>query len=171
MASSGLLIIGHGRHGKDTVAEILRDYYGAKFVSSSLFVARECLWEKWGRLNYCCISEMYEDRHNHRKKWADMVTEYNYPDRTRTFRGMLDQGNNVYVGMRMLGEYLACKHEGLISRTIWVDRHKYLPPEPLDSMNLWPGLADHIVNNNGTLNGLKERVCDLADNLVGEGVL
>ena len=35
MANPKLLIIGHARHGKDTVAEILRDTHGYDFVSSS----------------------------------------------------------------------------------------------------------------------------------------
>jgi hypothetical protein len=30
-----LLIIGNARHGKDTLAELLNEYYGLKFMSSS----------------------------------------------------------------------------------------------------------------------------------------
>ena len=35
-----LLVIGHGRHGKDTVCEILRDHYGYTFESSSQFCSK-----------------------------------------------------------------------------------------------------------------------------------
>lgn len=36
-----LLVIGYGRHGKDTVCEILRDQHGYSFTSSSSFVDRK----------------------------------------------------------------------------------------------------------------------------------
>jgi hypothetical protein len=34
MTKPKLLVIGHGRHGKDTVCEMLRDHYGYTFESS-----------------------------------------------------------------------------------------------------------------------------------------
>ena len=40
MSKLKLLIIGHGRHGKDTVSEILHDNYGYSFESSSQFCSK-----------------------------------------------------------------------------------------------------------------------------------
>jgi len=40
MSLPKLLVIGHGRHGKDTVCEILRDKYGFSFESSSQFCSK-----------------------------------------------------------------------------------------------------------------------------------
>jgi hypothetical protein len=36
-----LMLLGHGRHGKDTVAEILNRKYGLTFQSSSLGRSRD----------------------------------------------------------------------------------------------------------------------------------
>src|SRR6185369_672766 len=38
-----IVLVGHGRHGKDTVAEMLRDEYGFSFCSSSLFCAERVM--------------------------------------------------------------------------------------------------------------------------------
>ena len=39
-----ILIIGEARHGKDTVAEIMRDEYGMTFQSSSHFVCEKAVF-------------------------------------------------------------------------------------------------------------------------------
>ena len=50
-----LLVIGHGRHGKDTVCEILRDHYGYTFESSSKFCSLQFIYndlkDKYGYAN------------------------------------------------------------------------------------------------------------------------
>ncbi len=62
-----ILIIGHGRHGKDTLAELIQVYTGFTFKSSSESAAEifiyDALKEKYG---YKSFIECYEDRHNHR---------------------------------------------------------------------------------------------------------
>ena len=40
-----LLVIGHGRHGKDTVCEILRDEFGYTFESSSQFCSKLFIYD------------------------------------------------------------------------------------------------------------------------------
>ena len=45
MQRKKLLVIGHGRHGKDTVCEILRDKYGYSFESSSQFCSKLFIYE------------------------------------------------------------------------------------------------------------------------------
>ena len=62
-----LLIIGHGRHGKDTVCEILKESYGFNFRSSSDFCAEKLVYPLLKDLyNYNSYQEAYADRHNHR---------------------------------------------------------------------------------------------------------
>jgi hypothetical protein len=39
-----IVVIGHGRHGKDTVAEMLFEGYNFSFTSSSAFCARRVIW-------------------------------------------------------------------------------------------------------------------------------
>lgn len=162
-----LLIIGHGRHGKDTVAEMLRDAHGYSFMSSSEFVLHEAIWEDWGKYNYDTIDECFNDRAQHRAIWARMITMYNTPDKTRTARTMLERGHNLYVGMRKRDELLACKAHGLFDAIIWVDRSEHLPEEPYTSMDLTAKDADRewYVDNNGSLDDLRVVVNMLAADL------
>ena len=79
-----LLVIGHGRHGKDTVCELLRDRYGYSFESSSQFCSRLFIYnqlkEKYG---YADEQACYADRHNHRQEWYEAICAYNVPDAAR----------------------------------------------------------------------------------------
>jgi len=158
-----LLILGYGRHGKDTVAQMLADKHGFKFTSSSEFVGREIIWESWGKLRYPDFETMYANRHQWRRQWMEMIALYNTPDKTRTARTMLERGYDMYVGMRRMDEYEASRH--LFDYIIWVDRSEHLPPET-GSMDITrdSAEADFTINNNGTLADLDEAV----DYLAGE---
>ena len=144
-----LLIIGHGRHGKDTVAEMIRDTMGLAFTSSSMFVAEEVIWEFWGKSRYPTFEAMYADRSNYRKTWADLISAYNTPDKTKTAATMLSRGFDLYVGMRKFDELAACVQAKLFDHIIWVDATKRLPKEGKESMDLQPGHADLFIDNNG----------------------
>jgi len=161
MRKPRILILGYARHGKDTVAEILRDYRGYRFVSSSEFVGRECLWEQWGRKRYPTFEAMFEDRHNWREVWMQMIAAYNTPDKTRTARTMLGRGYDMYVGMRRQDELDASRH--LFDCIVWVDRSAHLPEET-GSMDITYESAkpDAIIDNNGTLSDLVSEVLGFA---------
>jgi hypothetical protein len=149
MTKPKLLIIGHARHGKDTVAEKICGKMDLSFSSSSLFVGEEFIWPTWGRQRYKTFDEMFADRVNHRKTWADLISEYNTPDKTRTAKTMLSRGYDVYVGMRKRDEFNACREAGLFDHVIWVDASKRRPPESAYSMELVVGDADIYFDNNG----------------------
>lgn len=158
-----LLIIGHARHGKDTVAEMLRDDHGYHFVSSSIFVGQEVLWDNWGVAVYPTFEDMFADRVNNRKLWADMITAYNTPDPTRTATTMFKRGFDLYVGMRRRTELDACNAVNLFDCVVWVDRTEHLPDEPYESMEFVPADADVIIDNNGTLADLALTVAAFAE--------
>lgn len=158
MTKPKLLIIGHGRHGKDTVGEMLRDKYGFKFTSSSWFCAEETIWDNWGCAVYPDIQAMYDDRANHRTLWAQMISAYNIPDKTKTASTMLKRGFDMYVGMRMKDELDACREQGVFDLVVWVDRSQHLPEEPFASMQLKEEDADVTIDNNGTLEDLERNV-------------
>lgn len=149
-----LLIIGHGRHGKDTVAEILRDYHGREFVSSSLFCAGFVRKYLWNSLTcdevYYDDEDCFSDRHSYRDEWFKAISEYNTPDKSRTAREMLEQGNDIYVGMRSREEFESCKRDKLFDCVVWVDRSDHLFSEPSSSMELDKEDADLIIDNNST---------------------
>lgn len=146
-----LLIIGHARHGKDTMAEKIRDKMDLAFTSSSIFVGEECIWPSWGMERYKTFDDMFADRINYRKTWADLISAYNTPNKTRTAKTMLDRGYDMYVGMRKQDEFHACRAINLFDHIIWVDALKRLPPEPKDSNEMVPAMADLYFDNNGSI--------------------
>jgi len=150
MTKPKLLIIGHARHGKDTLAKKIRDEAGLTFTSSSLFVGWEYVWWQWGWKHYTTFFDMFADRVNHRKTWADLISAYNTPDKTRTAKTMLSRGYDVYVGMRKRDEFNASREAGLFDHVIWVDASKRRPPESADSMELVASDADTYLDNNGS---------------------
>lgn len=150
-----LLIIGHGRHGKDTVCEMLRDKYGYSFESSSQFCSNlfiyDMLKDKYG---YANEEQCYADRHNHRAEWYDAICDYNVPDAARLGREIF-QAHDIYCGLRNKREFFAMKNTGVFDYAIWVDRSNHLPPESKDSMSLEQWMADYTIDNNGTLEELE----------------
>ncbi|ANJ20765.1 thymidylate synthase [Roseobacter phage RD-1410W1-01] len=163
MTKPKLLILGYGRHGKDTVAEMLQNY-GFNFMSSSEFVGREILWDAWGSAVYDTFEEMFADRSNHRVLWMQMISAYNTPDKTKTASTMLERGYDMYVGMRRFDELQACKEAGIFDKIIWVDRSEHLPPEE-GSMDITKENcgADVIIYNNGSLAQLEQSVAVLVE--------
>jgi hypothetical protein len=149
-----LLVIGHGRHGKDTVCEILRDRYDYSFESSSRFCSKLFIFndlkDKYG---YSDEEECYEDRHNHRAEWYNAICDYNIPDPARLGREIF-QAHDIYCGLRNKKEFHAMKNTGVFDYAIWVDRSDFLPPESKDSMSLEQWMADFTIDNNGTLDDL-----------------
>lgn len=181
-----LLLLGPGRHGKDTVAEMLREEFGLEFISSSLFAAERVMlpyFESIG-IYYLNAEECFADRHHewiedpwwvvlwkvftgrqikkgsNRAVWYDQIKAYNEPDRTRLAREIL-ASSDIYVGMRSAVELKAVAH--LFDHIIWVDASaRGIPMEDPSSMSITfdPGLMWKI-NNDGTLGNLRERVLAL----------
>lgn len=160
------LIIGHARHGKDTVAEILHDEFGLKFESSSMAACRIFLYDKLKlKYGYETIEACFNDRMNHREEWKNLICEYNKDDKCRLTKYILLE-SDIYVGMRDSNEIKECIDTGLIDLVIWVDRTEHLPPESVKSFNIRKSDADIIIDNNGTLNDLRCKVKRLFTHLL-----
>lgn len=144
-----ILVIGHARHGKDTVAQMLADRYGYRFSSSSFFCLDKTIWPNWGCAVYDTPEECYADRINHRQLWFQMILAYNTPDGSTLARAMLDEGFDLYVGMRSRHEFEACRARNVFDHVIWVDRSELLGDEPQSSMELTREDADIVIPNNG----------------------
>ena len=153
-----LLIIGDGRHGKDTVSEILTLDYGYNFISSSQFCADRFIFDKLkDKYGYKTSEECFNDRHNHRSEWYDLICAYNEPDAGKLGAEIFDQ-YDIYCGLRNIREWSKMKTDDTYDYCIWVDRSKHLPPESKDSMSLVPECADYILNNNGAFDDLKNSI-------------
>lgn len=149
------------RHGKDSLAEILFENFGLKYISSSqacadIFIYDE-LKDKYG---YKTPEECFNDRVNHRQEWYEMICDYNKDDKARLAKEILKY-NNAYVGMRDSAEIKECLKQGLFDLVIWVDASKRLPREDTSSFNITEADADIIIENNGTFEEFKEKVLRL----------
>lgn len=161
MSKLKLLVIGHGRHGKDTVCEILNTYYDYWFMSSSLFCSELFIYAQLREIyGYSSPEECFEDRHNHRQEWYDAICAYNYPDASRLGKKIF-QEYDIYCGLRNKREFYAMKNTGVFDYAIWVDRSDHLPSEPKTSMSLEPWMADYTIDNNGNLEQLKLNTLNL----------
>lgn len=150
-----LLIIGHGRHGKDTVCDILKETYNFSFESSSKFCSQLFIFDMLkDQYNYVNEEQCYNDRHNHRAEWYNAICAYNVPDAARLGREIFNT-HDIYCGLRNKKEYHAMRNTGVFDYAIWVDRSDHLPLEDKSSMSLEQWMADFTIDNNGTLDELK----------------
>lgn len=151
-----ILILGHGRHGKDTVAEYLRDHHRLSFRSSSLFLAETVVRPALVAhgLVYDTLDACYEDRVNHRCLWRDIILAYNTDDLSRLARAVLEV-SDCYVGMRSIEEYRASRR--LFDVVMWVDAAaRGLPDDPSLSIGFEPDMV--LIDNNGSLDETCEQL-------------
>ena len=169
-----LLVIGHGRHGKDTVCEVIQRRFGLRFISSSMFCAEHvvlpALQDVWARQTlfgapevpfYESAEEAYNDRHNHRALWFKAIAAYNTPDKTRLARGIFAE-HDIYCGLRNHEEFVAIQTAGLVDHVIWVHRSG-LEIEGGESCTVggWLVPRTNWIFNTGDLDDLEEATVQL----------
>jgi dephospho-CoA kinase len=153
-----IIIIGYGRHGKDTVCDILKEKYNYNFMSSSEFCAEIVVYPKLKDIyNYNSVKECYEDRHNHRKEWFDLIISYNNTDLSKLGKEIFSQ-YDIYCGLRRKEELISLKENNVCDYIFWVDASKRLPPEDNSSCTVTPEMADYIIDNNSDLDNLYKNV-------------
>lgn len=157
-----LIVVGQGRHGKDTFCEIAEQYFGLTFESSSSFACRSIIFEilkdKYG---YKSIEDCFEDRHNHRTEWYDLICEYNSKDKTRLAQEILNE-HDIYCGMRSIDELEAVMIKGYADLVVWVDASQRLGvTEDVGSNTITKSDADIIIDNNDSLLQFTTRVLNL----------
>ncbi len=150
-----LMIIGHARHGKDTVCEYLRDKYGFKFQSSSEFCVNFLIWPLMPQ--YSSAEECFNDRENHRQFWYDTISGYNKEDPSRLGKELFAT-NDIYCGIRNGSELQSLKKLNIIDCIIWVDASKRKEKEEMSSCTVTPEMTDIILDNNGTLDDLYHNI-------------
>lgn len=156
-----ILIIGYGRHGKDTVAEYLRDKYGLTFKSSSMHCAENAVFPALKDMyGYKTVEECFADRSNHRKEWYDLISKYCEKDPSRIGREIFEV-SDMYCGLRNKREFHSIRNNGIVDVVVWVDRSDWLPPEDESSNTLKPWMADYIIDNNRDIDELYRNVDDL----------
>lgn len=153
-----LMIMGYGRHGKDTACEILKDKHGLNFESSSLAAAQHAIYPVLKNLiGYRTLEECYNDRHNHRTLWFELIKAFNHHDKARLAR-LIYHEYDIYAGIRNAEEFFSARSERLFEYAVWVDRSRVLPEETTSSCTVTHGMADYILDNNGDLDHLRSEI-------------
>jgi DNA primase large subunit len=156
-----LLIVGHGRHGKDTVSAYLKEKYTLDFLSSSEFCAENVIFPVLSeKYSYKTVQECFDDRHNHRTEWYNLIHAYNEIDHARLGREIFSK-YDIYCGLRNAKEMIAMKDQHVYDHAIWVDRSEHLPSEDISSMTISKDMCDIVIDNNGTLDELYEKIDDM----------
>ncbi|MFW6219902.1 MAG: hypothetical protein ACOC33_03600 [bacterium] len=160
-----LLIIGHMRHGKDTVAEMIEKNVGMTFKSSSEMAAEIFIYDELkDKYGYTSFNECFEDRMRHRAEWHDLIKEYNKDDKARLAKEILKH-NDMYVGMRSQEEIDKCIEDGIFDYIIGVfDPSK--PLEPKDSFDIDLFSSSDFIIPTGDLERTKEKVDKLCELLM-----
>lgn len=168
MTKLKLLVIGYGRHGKDTVCELLARDYGYHFISSSQFCADHFIYDELkDKYGYSTPEECYADRHNRRAEWYNMICDYNAEDAGKLGKEIFAK-YDIYCGLRNVREWQQMNKDRTFDFSIWVDRSDHLPPEDTSSNTLNAVLADYVLDNNGTLEELEENLRKLHDFLLNQ---
>lgn len=155
-------IIGHARHGKDTLAELLNEYYGISYKSSSEMANELFIFDKLkDRYGYETTGQCFEDRVNHRSEWYLMICDYNREDKARLAKDII-ANHDCYVGMRDLEEFKGSRE--LFDLIIWVDASERLSTER-HSFNIDKNQADLIIQNNGGLDEFRRKVRRIFDGI------
>ena len=144
-----LLIVGHGRSGKDTAAEILHgagltyagslSWFALPFMAKRLKQPLQIAWER---------------RHEHRMAWYHGCNELRREDPLFLVRLALAEAN-VVTGLRDIAEITAAKEENLFDEILWVERNG-TPIDP--TLTYGKEQCSDVVFNNGTLAEFKENL-------------
>lgn len=150
-----ICILGHARHGKDTLAELLNEYYGVSYKPSSEMANELFIFDMLkGKYGYETIEQCFQDRVNHRSEWYLMICEYNQHDKARLAKDIIAR-HDCYVGMRDRQEFNGSRD--LFDLIVWVDASGRIPTES-HSFNIGMDEADLVIQNNQGLDDFKRKV-------------
>lgn len=163
-----VLVLGHGRHGKDEFAARLAMRIGIKFASSSQFACERVVFPWFQQFfpnHYENPEECFNDRQNWRALWHLLICEYNSEDKTRLTREIMIE-NNAYVGMRAADELEACMNANIFTHVFWIDAGDRVEAEDVSSCSVeYDYETMCLVDNSGDFEQLQEEVELVADML------
>ena len=155
-----ILICAEGRHGKDTLCEILNEKYGLSFASSSYTAAEEFIFDKMKDSHgYKTVQECFDDRHtgDNRRIWYELISEFNKDDKARLAKIILSK-NDIYCGLRSKEELDECIRQNLFDLTFWVDATKRLGhTEDKSSITITKEDCLYVLDNNSDLANLERQ--------------
>jgi dephospho-CoA kinase len=156
-----ILVIGGS--GKTEVGRMLRER-GLAFEDTSMLCVKLFVFQKLAeKYGYKTEKDCYDDRASHRQEWFDLINDFNAEDKTALARKVF-ASNDVYCGLRSKEELQAIREAGLVDIVLWVERGS--SPSSLTFED-----ADVVIDNDETLEKLKEKVDQLVSRWSREGRL
>lgn len=154
-------ISGPGRCGKDTAAEWLGRHTTMRYKAGTSLWAASMVFDHLQRADgprYATKDDCWQDRHNHRMLWAEVIAQYNRDDPVAMYRDCLAE-QDILTGVRWRHEFEAINAAGLVDLWVWVER----PGVELDlTMQYTADNCDVVVLNTGTLGAFLGRWLRLA---------
>lgn len=151
-----VLFCGPGRAGKDTAAEMFCDVTGLKFAGTFSKYLIKFVAPKLGLSE----EEAYRRRHESdamRMIWFETGNDIRKDDPTLLAKMAFENGD-VSGGVRGLPEIKAIREHRVADLIVWVARD--VPVDP--TLEFGREYADVVIDNNGTLDELREKVTALA---------
>lgn len=159
-----LYIVGQGRHGKDTLAELLQEFIPEiSFTSSSLFLSEKVVFPLM-KDQYANALECFEDRHtgDNRAFWYNAICDYTKDDPTRASDELFAE-HDIYIGIRNIKELNAMRDKYDDVVVIWVDAEQRIgSTEDSSSNTIRKEDADIVVYNNESLEDFRRKAKILA---------
>jgi len=169
LINAKLIIIGHARHGKDTVANKLAHNLGLENVNASTIACNEIIYPVLNSF-YSDPEECYNDRINNRELWYRLINHYCLVNGGHAFGFKVFEQSDIYAGVRDEDEHTAILNAAELYSTypiitIWVDAARRLPLEDEKSINITADKADFILCNNGDIDNLTSQIDMLSRHL------
>jgi hypothetical protein len=149
-----IMVVGHGRAGKDTACEYLSRITSLRFAgTTSLYLAKYVA----ARLGVTA-QEAYRTRHLNRNFWHRVGREIRKQDPSLLIRESLEKAE-IVGGVRDLEEIVVCKKDQLVDLIVWIDNDRVGRDS---TVKFSERDCDIVVQNHWTLEEFHHRLLRLA---------
>lgn len=158
-----LAIVGFGRSGKDTAAEVIAAHSNLKYDGRTGSTSGVILSRMLTNPRYAGLSreEVYSRRLVDRELWYEVGREIcNHEDDAAGLVKECLRTGNIVVGIRSAEELKACRQERLFDSVIWIDGGSRVPVDT--TVHFGRSDCDLVIENHGTLEEFKRKLIAFA---------
>lgn len=150
-----ILLVGHGRSGKDTCGEYLEAITGLRFAgTTSKYLTKYVA----ARLQIS-EAEAYTTRHENRIQWYEIGNDIRRDDPLKLVRESLEDGS-VVGGIRDIREIEAVHRESIVDIVLWIENCR-VPADP--TLTFGKEWAHVIIENNGAVREFYSKLYKFAE--------
>lgn len=151
-----ILLLGYSGSGKSTAAELL-----AKILNTSYANTSDVIIQDFARANKIPILDVVNNKEAYREKIWRFGREKQAKDPLYPQRQQIEKVD-IITGVRNRNEVVAARRYGLYDAIIWIDRDSC---KRNLTDNLSKNDANYVVDNNGTILELEEKLLQLIGTL------